>query len=62
LKEVEPNVVLARAIGAKDANALFALAAFVKLPKRLTFGHHIFINKGLDKPISSFCPASLSDF
>jgi hypothetical protein len=32
---------LVRAIGGKVAIALFALAAFSKLPKNLTFGHRL---------------------
>jgi uncharacterized protein YccT (UPF0319 family) len=32
---------LVRAIGVKEANALFALAAFTKLPKNQTFGHRL---------------------
>jgi hypothetical protein len=41
--KVEANVVLVQAIGGKAANALFALAAFTKLPKNLTFVYCIFI-------------------
>jgi hypothetical protein len=41
LSQVEAKVAWVRAIGAKEAHALLALAAFSKLPKNLTFGHRL---------------------